>query len=58
MNRRDEDTVIVGERMMGLPGHDANVGYYGEFGTLVWQPQIYVNNTGSQYGMEGTFYSN
>ncbi len=52
----DLDTVVVGEGMMGLFGVNANYGYYGSLGNLVWLPQMYVNAEGKTFGMETAFY--
>ncbi len=53
---KDLDTVIVGEGMMGLYGLNANYGYYGSLGSLVWLPTVYVNAEGETFGMDSTFY--
>ncbi|MBR2836244.1 MAG: FAD-dependent oxidoreductase [Coriobacteriales bacterium] len=43
---RDLDVPIVGNGMMGLMGLNPALGYYGEFGSLVWLPQMCVNAEG------------
>lgn len=53
---KDLGVQIVGEGMMGLFGLNPGLGYYGEFGNLVWQTPVTVNAEGETFGMEGTFY--
>ena len=47
---------VVGEGMMGLFGLNPGLGYYGEFGNLVWHTPITVNAQGELFGMEDAFY--
>lgn len=53
---RDLDVPVVGEGMMGLMGLNPSLGYYGEFGSLVWLPQVDVNAEGEKVDIANTFY--
>lgn len=53
---RELDVPVVGTGMMGLMGLNPSLGYYGEFGSLVWLPQVSVNAEGELVDLPNTFY--